>query len=69
MTVRELGLSRPLTVVLSLIAVAMIIAQVLNAIGVGLSQGVWWYTLGVTWLMVTAGYTFVIYLRAWLRAT
>lgn len=52
-----------------LIALAIIIVQVLNAIGVVLAQGLWWYTLGVTWLMVSAGYTFVIYLRAWVRAT
>lgn len=61
---------RPATrLVLALIAVAVIIIQVLNAIGFVLSQGQWWYALGVTWLMVTAGYTFVIYLRAWIRAS
>ncbi|HXW09672.1 MAG TPA: hypothetical protein VD737_03600 [Steroidobacteraceae bacterium] len=55
--------------VLGLVAVAVIIIQVLNAIGFVLSQGQWWYALGVTWLMVTAGYTFVIYLRAWMRGS
>jgi hypothetical protein len=65
----QLGLSRSLFILLVLIALAIIIVQVLNAIGVVLAQGLWWYTLGVTWLMVSAGYTFVIYLRAWVRAT
>lgn len=66
-TVLQLGVRRPLVVLLFLIAIAVIMVQVLNAVGAVIAQGLWWYTLGVTWLMVTAGYTFVIYLRAWVR--
>lgn len=66
-TVYQLGLSRPLTFLLFLVAVVMIVVQVLNAVGLLPSRGFWWYALGVTWLIVTAGYTFVIYLQARLR--
>ena len=68
-TVVQMGVGRANLVLLGLIAVAVIIVQVLNAIGLALSQGVWWYALGVAWLLATAGYTFVIYLRAWVRAS
>lgn len=67
--VAQLGIERASIFFLGLIAVAVIIVQILNAIGLVLHQGVWWYALGVTWLLVTAGYTFVIYLRAWIRAS
>lgn len=68
-TAAHLGVGRASISLLFLIAVVVIIVQVLNAIGLVLSQGVWWYALGVTWLLVTAGYTFVIYLQAWIRAS
>lgn len=68
-TVLQMGVGRASFFLLFLIAVAVIIVQVLNATGLVLSQGVWWYALGVTWLLVTAGYTFVIYLGAWIRAS
>ena len=65
----QMRVGRASSFALGLTAVAVIIVQVLNAIGLVLSQGLWWYALGVAWLMVTAGYTFVIYLRAWIRAS
>lgn len=67
-TMAQMGVGRATRFVLFVVAIAVIIIQVLNATGFVLSQGQWWYALGVTWLMVTAGYTFVIYLRAWMRA-
>lgn len=68
-TMAQMGVGRASRFALALIAVAVIAVQVLNAIGFIPSQGLWWHALGVTWLMVTAGYTFVIYLRAWMRAS
>ena len=68
-TMVQMRVGRASSFALGLTAVAVIIVQVLNAIGLVLSQGLWWYALGVAWLMVTAGYTFVIYLRAWIRAS
>ena len=68
-TVAQLGIGLASMFFLGVIAVTVIIVQILNAIGLVLSQGLWWYALGVTWLLVTAGYTFVIYLRAWIRAS
>jgi hypothetical protein len=68
-TAVQMGVGRASFFALGLTAVAVIIVQVLNAIGLVLSQGLWWYALGVAWLMVTAGYTFVIYIRAWIRAS
>lgn len=67
-TMVQMGVGRASSLALGLIAVAVIIVQVLNATGFVLSQGLWWYALGVSWLIVTAGYTFVVYLRAWTRA-
>lgn len=67
-TMVQMRVGRATRIALGLVAVAVILVQVLNAIGFVLSQGLWWYALGVTWLMASAGYTFVIYLRAWIRA-
>jgi hypothetical protein len=63
----QLGIRWPVVIFLLLAALAVIAVQVLNAIGAILAQGLWWYTFGVTWLLVTAGHTFVFYLRAWVR--
>ena len=68
-TIAHLGIRQTSIFFLGLIAVAVIIVQILNAFGVVLSQGLWWYAFGVTWLLVSAGYTFVVYLRAWIRAS
>lgn len=64
-TVAQLGVARAGLFIHVSIAVAVIIVQVFNAIGLVLSQGLWWYALGVTWLLWTAGYTFVFYMRTW----
>lgn len=68
-TAAQMGVGRASFFVFALIAVAVIILQVLNAIGLVLSQGLWWYALGVTWLLLTAGHTLVVYMRAWVRAS
>jgi hypothetical protein len=55
--------------VILVIGAAVIAVQALNALGLGIiAQGAWWHLLGVTWLLVTAGYTFMIFVRAWVRA-
>lgn len=64
-----LGVSRGVQGLLFALALAMIVIQVLNALGAVPGPGLGWYMLGVTWLLATAGYTFVIHIRSWLRST
>ena len=49
------------------IGVAVIIVQLMHALGVGMQQSAWWYMIGVTWLLVTAGYRFFFILREWIH--
>lgn len=51
------------------VGVLMIALQVCHAFGLGLRQSAWWYLVGVTWLLVSAGYRFLFVLRGWVRAT
>jgi hypothetical protein len=53
---------------LLLVATTALGIQVLNALGIGLTQGIWWYLLGITWLLVSVGYTFILFVRSWVRA-
>lgn len=41
--------------------------QAFHALGIGLTQGVWWYALAVTWLLASAGYLFVFVVTSWVR--
>ncbi len=38
--------------------------QMVHASGLLLEQSIWWYALGVAWLLVTMGYVFMIFLRS-----
>ncbi len=60
--------SDPVFYMLMLLGLVMIALQVLHAFGLGLQQSAWWYLVGVTWLLFTAGYHFFFALRAWIRA-
>ncbi len=44
------------------------VLQLVHAVGIGLQQSVWWYLIGVTWLLTSAGYLFFFVLRSWVRA-
>jgi hypothetical protein len=54
--------------ILYLVGVAVIVIQVLNVLGLGIHRDLWWYLLGVSWVLVSAGYSFLIILRSWVRA-
>jgi len=41
--------------------------QVAHALGLGFQQSVWWYLVGLTWLLVSAGYLFYLAIRGWAR--
>ncbi len=49
------------------IGIAVTIVQLMHALGVGMQQSAWWYMIGVTWLLVTAGYRFYFILREWIH--
>ena len=49
------------------VGIAVIIVQLMHALGVGMQQSAWWYMIGVTWLLVTAGYRFFFILREWIH--
>ncbi len=52
---------------LVVIGILIIILQLLHALGVGITQSVWWYLTAVTWLLVSAGYRFFYVLLGWIR--
>ncbi len=49
--------------------VAIVIIQLLNAAGAFTAHHLGWYLLGLTWLIVTAGYVFGFSIHAWTRNT
>ena len=53
-----------------LLSVGLLVSvlQLVHAVGIGLQQSVWWYLIGVTWLLTSAGYLFFFVLRSWVRA-
>jgi|GEM_PF-1702208 len=59
---------RPLFITLTIIGLSMAGLQVVHSIGVGIQQSVWWYLLGLTWLLTATGYIFVFVVRGWVRA-
>lgn len=42
--------------------------QLAHAFGLGLQQQVWWYLVGLTWLLASVAYTFYFGIRRWARA-
>ena len=49
-----------------LLIIGFIVAglQMVHASALLLDQNIWWYMLGVAWLLVTIGYVFRIFLRS-----
>ncbi len=45
-----------------------VVIQMLNATGLLLTQNVWWYLLGLTWLLASVCYHFFIFVRSWSRS-
>lgn len=46
----------------------VMVLQFANALGVGVQQSVWWYLVGLTWLIASAGIMFFLSVRFWARA-
>ncbi len=57
----------PLYYALMLIGILIVILQLAHALGIGVTQSVWWYLVAVTWLLTSAGYRFFFVLRGWIR--
>lgn len=53
---------------LMLVGMLVLGLQIANAFGIGLTQSVWWYSIGVTWLLASAGYLFFFVILDWTRA-
>jgi len=54
--------------ILMLVGLLIIALQVAHAFGIGLNQSVWWYSLGIVWLLASAAYLFLFTIRDWMRA-
>lgn len=57
----------PVYYALIVIGILLIFLQLLHALGIVITQSVWWYLTAVTWLLVTAGYRFFFVLLGWIR--
>ena len=57
--------SGPLFGVLVVIGAAVAVLQFLNAVGFVLQQGVWFYLVGLTFLISTVAYLFLFAIRYW----
>ena len=42
--------------------------QVANVIGGVFERSVWWYVLAILWVLVSAGWLFLLFVRSWVRA-
>jgi hypothetical protein len=49
------------------LATAVVILQLLHAVGVGMQQSAWWYGVGITWLLAAAGHRFLYLVQRWFR--
>ena len=60
-------ISGPVFFSLLAFGLGVLVLQVLNASGLLVSQGVWWYLVGLTWLLASICYLFFIFVRSWSR--
>ena len=54
--------------VIYVFGVLVLMLQIAHALDIGVQQSVWWYLVGLTWLLMSAGYLFYIAIRGWARA-
>ena len=45
--------------------VVVLALQIAHALGIGLQQHVWWYLVGLTWLLASVAYVFYFGIRRW----
>ncbi len=62
------NLSGPMFLLLYIAGVLVLLLQFGHALGVGIQQSVWWYLVGLTWLLASVCYLFYLTIRAWARA-
>ena len=60
--------SRPVFALLYVLGLVVMVLQFANALGVGVQQSVWWYLVGLTWLLASVCVLFFLSVRAWARA-
>jgi hypothetical protein len=69
---KEPGLSEflagPAFAILMALGLLVLLLQIAHAFGLGLQQNVWWYLVGLTWLLLSAAYMFYLAIRRWARA-
>ncbi len=53
---------------LMVLGLLVLLLQVAHALGLGLQQNVWWYLVGLTWLLLSAAYMFYMAIHRWARA-
>lgn len=58
-------LSLPLFGLTYSVGIVVILLQLAHALGIGLQQSVWWYLVGVAWLLASVGYLFYFVIRGW----
>ncbi len=61
------ALPKPMFYGLNGLAIAVVILQLLHALGVGMQQSAWWYGVGITWLLAAAGHRFFYLVHRWFR--
>lgn len=49
------------------LGVGVLALQIAHAFGAGLQQSVWWYLVGLSWLLVSVAYLFFLSVRHWAR--
>ena len=50
------------------VGIVVMSTQLFNILPLGIEQGAHWFLLANTWLLLSAGYLFWFFLRAWVRA-
>jgi hypothetical protein len=51
------------------VGLGVAVLQVFHASGFFFEQSPWWFALAITWLLISLGYMFLIFLRSTLRAS
>jgi hypothetical protein len=53
--------------ILYVLGILVLVLQLAHALGIGVQQSVWWYLVGLTWLLMSVGYLFYFAIRGWAR--
>jgi len=62
-------LNLPVFLLLMAVGLLVIFLQLMHAFELGIRQSVWWYLVGLTWLLMSASYMFYIAVRRWSHAS